>query len=211
MGSLGSTLAAGAVMHPGDYLLSPNGQFCAVLQDNGDLAVHRGRWPDRMVGPMWWTGCGSPPGSYPKNLSARLTQDGVLQVESATGQLWASGRQRPGTVPPVATMQDDGNFTLSVPGNVYWATNTYQGAVRVQNKGAYVASFSLSTGGDSGGFSEPHVAMLTWPRDARNARITFRAELGQILEPIELGTHLIRYFTMTGTSVSVKVAEVSGF
>jgi hypothetical protein len=51
----GPYLTAGAVLTGGDHLLSPNGQYSAVMQDDGDFVRYWGCWPDRLVGSMWAT------------------------------------------------------------------------------------------------------------------------------------------------------------
>jgi len=41
MGNRGSYLVAGQSLAAGDYLSSPDGQYCAVLQDDGTSGYYR--------------------------------------------------------------------------------------------------------------------------------------------------------------------------
>lgn len=212
MTNRGAALPAGQVLHAGDYLLSPGGHFCAVLQDNGDLAVFRGCWPDRLVGPMWWTGVGHSPGDYPANLSTKLESNGALVTYSGTKVLWQSSAAPAGSQPAVATMQDDGNFTLAVPGNTYWSTGTNRGVIYVHNSSGFVTNVHTTGGGDTGNFPVNKSGSTTWPLDARTAQANFfESPSKNAFKVVDLGTVMNQRWRVTGSAFSQGAEPVAGF
>ncbi|MET0692739.1 MAG: hypothetical protein ABWX96_02015 [Propionibacteriaceae bacterium] len=212
MTNRGSTLSAGNTLSVGDYLLSPGGHFCAVLQDNGDIGVYRGCWPDRLVGPLWWTGIGRAAGQYPADLTAKLGTDGRLVTYSGTKIMWQSDPAPAGGASAVASMQDDGNFTLAVPGNTYWSTGTNRGAIFVHSTAAFVTNVHTNTGGDTGNFPVNKSGWTTWPLDTRAPKANFFISPSKTpFDTVDLGTVANQRFRVSGTTVHPKAEPVSGF
>jgi hypothetical protein len=117
----GSSLAGDQIMVPGDYLMSPNGRFAALLLVNGSLAV-------------FWTRLVSPQSS---SLPSFDPEEG--------GLLWGSPAGLP-TGNYFLCMQTDGNLVayngtnFQNSGGALWATNT--------NVSASVGSFALNLEND---------------------------------------------------------------
>jgi hypothetical protein len=120
MGNKGSLLAQGGFLNVGDYLVSANGLFVAVMQEDGNFCVYRGG------SALWCTMATGAGGQF----CAVMQGDGNFCVYSGTSEnhtgdaLWctmatASGGQFN------AVMQDDGNFCVysgSTAGPALWCT-----------------------------------------------------------------------------------------
>jgi hypothetical protein len=106
MGYRGSYLAAGQSLAAGDYLASPNGQYCAVMQDDGNFVLYWGCLPDRLIGAMWASdtiGLGSQ--------SLSMQKDGNLVLYRDGNPVWASNTTgKSGNL--FARLADGGNFLL---------------------------------------------------------------------------------------------------
>jgi hypothetical protein len=107
-------LSSGAVLHPQDLLLSPDGQSTLALQDDGNLVLYSnfkaawnsvtfGKTPDRLV----------------------MGTDGNLVIYFKDGSTWSTGTQgHPGAY---LKLQTDGNLVLYDTGNnALWNTVTFQ-------------------------------------------------------------------------------------
>ncbi len=197
MGCLGSFLSAGMTLKGGDYLLSPNGQYSAVMQDDGNFVLYWGRWPDRVVGPMWATDSNGKSG-----VTATMQTDGNLVLN---GGGWSTGT--PGKSGPLfAAMQDNGDFALwlGTPGaatSAYYTTGTWQGTLAVEVDGPYVAHVAV-LGNDSGHISQgrTHRGMVHFPA-SRTATATFSVVLGaQSFKVDQLGAHRSMLYTLGGTA-----------
>jgi hypothetical protein len=70
-GSVPSTLSAGAALHRGDSLVSPNGRYRVTMQAGGAVVTEDARTGE----PIWSTGTGGNPGAY-----AVLQKDGNFVV-----------------------------------------------------------------------------------------------------------------------------------
>jgi len=198
MGCLGAYLPSGKTMKAGDWLLSPNGQYSAVMQDDGNFVLYWGRYPDRLVGPMWATDTGNKPGA-----SITLQTDGNFIINGG----WMSGTGgRSG--PAYAAMQDNGDFALWTgtpdnPGSFYFTTGTWQGTLAVQNNGAYEAHVSVA-GNDSGKILKgPHNRGMVHFPVSRTATADFSVCLGkQHFGLIQLGACRSRLYLIGGSSTN---------
>lgn len=199
MGCLGSYLPAGMTLKGSDYLLSPNGQYSAVMQDDGNFVLYWGRWPDRVVGPMWATDTSGKSG-----VTATMQTDGNLVLN---GGGWSTGTGgRSGSL--FAAMQDNGDFALwlGTPGagtSAYYTTGTWQGTLAVEVDGPYVAHVTV-LGNDSGHISQgrSHRGMVHFPA-SRTAAATFSVVLGsQNFKTDQLGARRSLLYTLGGTSLN---------
>lgn len=178
MANKGSVLVSGQALAGGDYLASPNGQYCVVMQDDGNLVVYWGCLPDRLLGAMWASDTRVQlDEGRSGELSAALQHDGNLVVYQGGTPLWASDTSTAGN--GFAAMQDDGNFVLykgtpDSAGSPYWQTATYHGTAWVRNEGGYVAKALATGGGESGDIDVGQCAAITWPASSR-ASISFVA------------------------------------
>lgn len=108
---LGSSLEAGASLEHGQYLISPNRKFIAVLEGTNELVVYNSQ------GELWSSGTQGAQGQ------GRLCLDGhgpakLLGVD----RTWTS--KRPGVTSLV--MQDDGNLVAyGADGQSLWASDTF--------------------------------------------------------------------------------------
>lgn len=199
MGCLGSYLPAGMTLKGSDYLLSPNGQYSAVMQDDGNFVLYWGRWPDRLLGPMWASDTGGTSG-----VTATMQTDGNLVLN---GTSWSTGTGgKSGSL--FAAMQDNGDFALWLgtpanPASFYYATGTWQGTLAVEVDGPYIADVSVGEH-DSGHISEgrSHRGMVHFPV-SRTAAATFSVVMGsQKFKIDQLGAHRSMLYTMGGTSLN---------
>ena len=97
-------------------LVSPNGQFKAVLQGDGNLAVY-----DLKANRMTWNSFTSA-GKGGERLD--MHSDGNLiiwQGSTYSAAAWSSGTNKPGAA---LIMQDDGNLVMYQGTTPFWATNT---------------------------------------------------------------------------------------
>ena len=53
MANKGSFLATGQYLSVGDYLVSDNGEFFAVMQSDGNFVLYRGSGPSDNQGYIW--------------------------------------------------------------------------------------------------------------------------------------------------------------
>ena len=110
----GSILTPGAIVAPGSYLQSVNGQYRLVMQQDGNLVLYAS-----VNRALWTTGTENNPGAW-----AVMQYDGNLVVYSVSNRaLWATGTENnPGAS---AVMQRDGNFVVySASNRALWATRT---------------------------------------------------------------------------------------
>ena len=114
--SSGSTGAAAGNLKENQKLVSPNKQYEAVMQPDGNFVLYTA---DKR--PLWATGT-SGKGSRPYRLAVQA--DGNLVVYADSTATWAIGN-RSGTAPFTLIMQDDGNLVLYDSGKrAVWASNT---------------------------------------------------------------------------------------
>ena len=131
MANKGSFLATGQYLSVGDYLVSDNGEFFAVMQSDGNFVLYRGSGPSDNQGYIWSISHTSlPTGQY----FAIMQSDGNFVVYQGSdpahqgAPIWATNTSGQSFV--YAIMQSDGNFVLyrgSGPGDIQgfvWATNT---------------------------------------------------------------------------------------
>jgi hypothetical protein len=131
MANKGSFLATGQYLSVGDYLVSDNGEFFAVMQNDGNFVLYRGSGPSDNQGYIWSISHTSlPTGQY----FAIMQSDGNFVVYHGSdpahqgAPIWATNTSGQSFV--YAIMQSDGNFVLyrgSGPGDIQgfvWATNT---------------------------------------------------------------------------------------
>jgi hypothetical protein len=211
MGNAGSLLVPGQSLGAGDYLASPNGQYCAVLQDDGDFVLYLGSLPDMLTGAMW---AADTAGLGEQSLT--LQNDGNLVLYRDGKPVWASNT--PGRTGHLfARLQDDGNFVLyqgtpDQPGGAYWDTGTAQLNFWIKNKGGYVATVSLSSDGSTGDFDNPQCKTLTG-KVSRTATLSFGV-VGitgtNVFSKTETGTLRSKRFEMTGSAFTPGVQMQSG-
>ena len=124
--SKGSTLQIGEVLTAGEYLMSPNGQYRVVMQNDGNLVVYKETDPsptgDKSV---MWASAPSQGGHYivkPGNYYAIMQHDVTFVVYQGSGPgnqgnfLWGSMQDGHhygvGAGSYYAVMQNDRNFLL---------------------------------------------------------------------------------------------------
>jgi hypothetical protein len=125
-----SYLAAGEYLHGGQCLVSPNGLFYAIQQNDGNLVVCYGSGENDRHGMLWASNVYPGEGSY----FAIQQSDGNLVVYRGTGPgdqhevIWASNVY-PGAGDYFTIIQDDGNLVVyrgkspSQQGAHIWASN----------------------------------------------------------------------------------------
>src|ERR1044072_7553059 len=118
-------LGPGQFLLEGDYMLSSNGIFFALLQGDGNLVVYAGTGPDDVQGgPLWASGYhDKPPGT---SFSLDMQADGnlVMYINPSNTPVWATGTA--GT--NFAQIQQDGEFSIfagapGAGGGRVWGTN----------------------------------------------------------------------------------------
>jgi len=111
-----SAIGRDDVLTPGQSLTSPNGQFVAAFQGDGNLVVYR-------IGQntaLWASSTHGKAGTR-----VIMQADGNLVMYTAGNQpVWASNTAGKGQA--FARMQDDGNFVVYIQGGPTWASNTGQ-------------------------------------------------------------------------------------
>lgn len=211
MASRGSFLQAGQSLGGGDYLASPNGQYCAVMQDDGNFVVYWGCLPDRLIGAIWASDTG---GLGSQSLS--MQHDGNLVLYRDGKAQWASNTTgKSGNL--FARLADDGNFLLyqgtpDQPGTAYWDTSSGQLTFWIKNKGGYVAKAWLKDGaGETGAFDNPQCKTLT-SHVSRTATLSFGESglSGNSFKDIELGALRCKRFLMTGSAFSPDAEPQTG-
>jgi hypothetical protein len=205
VGCLGSYLSSGMTLKGGDYLLSPNGQYSAVMQDDGNFVLYWGRWPDRLVGAMWATDTSGKSG-----VTATLQGDGNLVLNGGGWSTGTGGKSGP----LFAAMQDNGDFALCLgtPGTAtsYYTTGTWQGTLAVEVDGPYVAHVTV-LGSDSGHIQQgkSHRGMVHFPA-SRTATATFSVVLGsQSFKVDQLGALRSMLYTLSGTADDAHASRVA--
>jgi hypothetical protein len=136
LGNKGSTLTVNQVLHGDDYLMSPNGQYVAYMQDDGNFVLYHVSSSGSFTNPYWATGTGGHPNGA---FFAIMQSDGNFCIYKGTGPsnnlggMWCANKTALLTGQYFAVMQDDGNFVVytgspnctgfcqSLP---VWATNT---------------------------------------------------------------------------------------
>jgi hypothetical protein len=203
MGLRGSTLTGGTTLKGGDWLASPNGQYSAVMQDDGNFVLYWGRYPDRLLGPMWATDTGGK--AHP---ALYLQTDGDFVLRSDGGVVWSAATPGKAAGGPVfAAMQDNGDFALwggtpDDPTSSYWATGTWQGTLVVEVDGPYIADVTVN-GQNSGHIKQGSTnrGMVHFPV-TRTATADFSVVLGkQHFGLIPLGARRSQLYTVGGTSL----------
>jgi len=212
MANRGSVLTAGQALSGGDYLVSPNGQYCAVMQADGNFVLYWGYLPDRLIGAMW----ASDTQDHPGNLSLVMQGDHNLVLYQGSTPLWASNTdttQDPGHV--FAKMQDDGNFVLyhgtpDSTGASYWDSGTWRGTAWVKCDGIYVAKAGIRGGGDQT-FYKGQCVTINWT-PSRTGVLQFKvAGLEDNTFGVwQVGALRSKRFLMGGTTVSPTVDLVAG-
>jgi hypothetical protein len=115
----GTVIPAGTVLHPGEFVLSPNGQFKLIMQTDGNLVIYKIN-PDKSEVPYYSTRTekGNP---YGRGVGdhAVVQADGNLVVYSnqpggdiPQNAVWASNSNRPENTNSVLALQDDSNLVL---------------------------------------------------------------------------------------------------
>ena len=145
MTNKGDRLTVGQYLGPNDYLVSSNGLFYAIMQDNGDFVVFHGSGPsdnhgfiahtntDEGVSFLVMQGDGNLclyHGNGPGNQGGWIwgLNDGKNRVPLGDERNWGS----------VAVMQNDGNFVVYSPrGEVIWATDNPPAISRIQANVTY--------------------------------------------------------------------------
>src|SRR5256885_205852 len=107
----------------GDFLVSPNGTYTAIMQADGNFVVYQGTAGGSAV---WASGVAPGVGNGPYN--AVMQGDGNFVVYQGTGghAIWASGViPGVGNGPYNAVMQNDGNFVVyqGTGRHAIWAVN----------------------------------------------------------------------------------------
>ncbi|HEX7167943.1 MAG TPA: hypothetical protein VF230_13280 [Acidimicrobiales bacterium] len=109
---LSDTLPTRVVLHEEDSLVSRDGRFAAIMQNDGNFVVyHVG------VGPIWATGTQNRPGAQ-----MIMQHDGNLVIYwPGVGPIWSTGTSGSGHA---LVMQNDGNLVMYAAGVAQWHTNT---------------------------------------------------------------------------------------
>ena len=134
VGVRGSTLAAGQTLQPGQFLISPGGQYKLELSTNGVLALYS---TQPYACPLWTapTIAGSSNYSAAPQAGSYFVVDktGGLDLDSpGTSSVWWTASQTSGWMGPSNTPSDDsltlgtdGNLVLSsATGQTVWTSNT---------------------------------------------------------------------------------------
>ena len=106
------TLPNGAVLRPGEFLLSPNGRSMFILQGDGNLVLYRDG------GPVWST---ETVGQHMRHVGVQGDGNCVL-YRSDGSAAWASNTV--GAQNALLILQDDGNLVLLSGDAAVWASDT---------------------------------------------------------------------------------------
>jgi hypothetical protein len=108
-GQAAQRLATGESLNAGEFLVSANRRYFAVLQTDGNFCVYRGSGPADNRGPLWCSMKTAAGGKF----RAVMQSDGnfVVYPEGSSSALWAT-MSGAGGGQFVAIMQDDGNFVI---------------------------------------------------------------------------------------------------
>jgi hypothetical protein len=115
-----SILQAGESLHTGEFLVSLNRSYFAVMQPDANFCVYRGSGPADNRGFVWCSMKTAPGGQF----RAAMQTDGnfVVYPEGSTSAVWATMSMAPGGQ-FIAVMQDDGNFAVYPGTSVPTATS----------------------------------------------------------------------------------------
>jgi len=108
-----SVLKAGETLHQGKCLASPNGQYGALLQTDGNFVVY-----NNINQPLWADGCSS---VYGETFVEMQTDGNLVHYLWNNHAMWSSATQGKGG--NRVEMQDDGNLVIYTPQNKpVWAS-----------------------------------------------------------------------------------------
>lgn len=171
MANKGSFLATGQYLDVGDYLVSANAQYFAIMQSDGNFVIYQGSDPAHQGTPIWATNTndGLPSHFIPYFLI--MQSDGNLVQYNGTGAnpyfelpaRWASNTMR-AQGQYFALLRNDGHLVLShtasdiVPGDIYW--DSQLGLITVQLEIIYGNNQVQSAGVSAGGRIEAIFDML---------------------------------------------------
>jgi hypothetical protein len=136
MAGKGAWLSAGQYLAAGDYLVAANGKYFAIMQPDGNFAVHHGSDPSHQGAPVWNTGTARGQGQC----FAIMQSDGNFVIYKGSGPsdqgafVWNTGIAR-GQGRSFCILQDDGVFVI------------YQGVDPVHRKAFAWASQAMLVGG----------------------------------------------------------------
>jgi hypothetical protein len=107
-------LTPGQALQVNESLVSPNGRFSLVLQQDGNLVLY-----EQEAGPVWASATDGREVS-----TATMQEDGNLVLYVPTGEpVWASDTN--GNSGASLVLQDDGNLVIyGADGTPVWATDT---------------------------------------------------------------------------------------
>ena len=124
-------LLRGEELHAGQSLLSSNGMYCLIMQEDGNLVLYsRPSMPSRPYTGLWATNTGVPYGMTNTPFRLMLTLAGDLSVFDSTGQhVWSTRTRRisgdPATGGHRLVLQNDRNLVLyNDAGLAIWGTKT---------------------------------------------------------------------------------------
>ena len=127
MANMGDTLTTGQFLRSGDYLVSQNGLFYAILQYDGNFAIFWGNGPTVNACRIW----GGSDFNFGRDRFLVMQGDGNLCCYAGLdptlqgGLLWQSG-VAPGPGTYRCTLQNDGNLCVyPASGGAIWCTNTH--------------------------------------------------------------------------------------
>jgi hypothetical protein len=112
MANKGSALSANGILLKGDFLLSPSGQYQAVLQDDGNLVVYDLHSSNKAI---WQSDTANKPVD-----NAVMQPDGNFVVYGFPAPEWASNSKH--DHPGVVVMGDDGYLAVYQLGTQWWSS-----------------------------------------------------------------------------------------
>ncbi|MBN3815983.1 lectin [Paraburkholderia sp. Se-20369] len=115
MGYKGATLLTNQFLLKEDFLVSTDGRYQFILQDDGNLVLYR--LSDHR--PLWASGTNGKAVS-----KAIMQQDGNFVIYGYPGAIWATGTN--GKPNSTLIVQNDGNVVVYEPQVPVWATGTNQ-------------------------------------------------------------------------------------
>lgn len=127
-------LLPGQFLLEGDYMVSSNGIFFAVLQPDGNFVVYPGTGPsDLQGGPVWASGYHDKPAGTSFSLNMQPDGNLVMYINPGNVPVWATGTAGNN----YALMQQDGEFVLyaGAPGQGggrVWGSNVRWQATRME-------------------------------------------------------------------------------
>jgi hypothetical protein len=103
----GNTLSVGQTLTPGEFLLSPDGQYELVMQTDGNLVEYQGS------SVLWASGTGGDSGAW-----ATMQADGNFVVYQGSTAVWNA--QTEGFDGGYVSLQDDSNLVVYSSGHPVW-------------------------------------------------------------------------------------------